>query len=138
MLLATERTARIATVAPDGEPHVAPLWFVWHDGAFYINSLKRSRRTNDIERGSRASVCVDAGDSYAELNGAVLYGTFEDAGDVPEIRKLFGEKYWAGSDIPVTKSHSWLVMRPDKIVSWDFKKIPTGRDRRLQTSQGGT
>jgi hypothetical protein len=135
--LRTQRTARIATVAEDGEPHVAPLWFVWHEGALYINSLKRSRRTRDIERGSRVSACVDAGESYAELHGAVLYGRFAEAGDVPHIRKLFGEKYWGGIDIPVTKSHSWLVMRPDKIVSWDFKKIPTGRDRRLQATEGG-
>jgi hypothetical protein len=133
--LRTERTAHIATTSADGSPHVVPLWFVWHDGAMYLNSLKRSRRTRDIERGSKTAACVDAGEAYSELRGAVLYGRFEDAGDVPQIRKLFGEKYWGGIDIPETKSHRWLVMRPDKIVSWDFAKIPTGRDRRLEATR---
>lgn len=134
-LLRTERTARVATVSSDGEPHVAPLWFVWHEGELYVTSLKRSRRGHDIERGSRVAVCVDAGESYNELRGAVLYGRFEQVGDVPEVRKLFGEKYWGGIDIPQVKSHAWLVLRPEKIVSWDFKKIPAGRDRRLEAQQ---
>jgi general stress protein 26 len=129
--LRTERTVRVGTVSPDGEPHVSPLWFVWHDGAMYFNSLKRSRRARDVEEGSRVSACVDAGHEYAELRGAILYGVIEQAGDVPDIRQMFGDKYWNGIEIPEVKSHRWLVLRPDKIVSWDFAKIPTGRDPRL-------
>lgn len=129
--LRTERTARVATVSPSGEPHVAPLWFVWHEGALYITSLKRSRRTKDIERGSRVAACIDAGEGYADLCGVVLYGTFAPAGseeDTAAVRKTFGEKYWNGIDIPERRSHVWLRMEPDKIVSWDFAKIPAGRD----------
>jgi nitroimidazol reductase NimA-like FMN-containing flavoprotein (pyridoxamine 5'-phosphate oxidase superfamily) len=135
-LLATERTARIGTAAPDGEPHVAPLWFVWHDGALWFNSLKRSRRSSDVEAGSRAAVCVDAGHEYAELRGAVLYGKFEEAGDVPEVRQLFGNKYFNGIQVPIAKSHRWLVLRPDKIVSWDFKKIPGNADPQSRLAEG--
>jgi len=131
--LRTERTVRVGTAA--GEPHVAPLWFVWHEGAMYFNSLKRSRRSKDIERGSRVAACVDAGHEYVELRGAILYGTIEAAGDVPHIRQMFGDKYWNGIEIPEVKSHAWLVLRPDKVVSWDFKKIPTGRDRRLEAQR---
>jgi hypothetical protein len=80
-------------------------------------------------------VCIDAGHEYGELHGAVLYGRFEEAGDVPHVRKLFGEKYWGGLEIPEVKSHRWVVMRPDKVVSWDFKKIPAGRDRRLEATR---
>ncbi len=135
--LRAQRTCRVATVSPDGEPHVAPLWFVWHEGVMYFNSLKRSRRTKDVERGSRVAVCVDAGESYGELRGAVLYGRFQDAGDVPHIRKLFGEKYWGGMEIPAVRSHAWIALRPERIVSWDFKKIPAGRDRRLESKKDG-
>lgn len=136
--LRVERTVRIGTVSADGEPHVAPLWFVWDDGAMYFNSLKRSRRAHDVQRGSRVAACVDAGEEYGQLRGAVLYGRLEEAGDVPDIRKKFGEKYWNGIDIPVAKSHEWLVLRPDRIVSWDFAKIPAGRDRRLEAQRDAT
>lgn len=131
--LRTERTVRVGTVAPDGEPHVAPLWYVWEGGAMYFNSLKRSRRAR--ARGSRVAACVDGGEAYGELRGAVLYGVLEDAGDLQHIRQKFGDKYFNGVEIPMTKSHEWLVLRPDKTVSWDFKKIPTGRDRRLEAQR---
>jgi nitroimidazol reductase NimA-like FMN-containing flavoprotein (pyridoxamine 5'-phosphate oxidase superfamily) len=131
--LTEQRTARIGTISPNGEPHVVPMWFVWHDGAIFMNTLKRARRTRDIETGSRVAVCIDAGYEYAELCGAVLYGSFEDVAESADVRKLFGEKYWNGMDIPEVKSHRWIVMRPDKIVSWDFKKIPANRDPRLRT-----
>ena len=134
--LREQRTARIGTVSPNGDPHVVPMWFVWHDGAIYMNTLKKARRTRDIELGSRVAVCIDAGYEYGELCGAVLYGSFADAGDVPHIRKLFGEKYWSGMDIPEVKSHRWIVMEPDKVVSWDFKKIPPRADRRLEALEG--
>ncbi len=136
-----ERTARVATVSPNGEPHVAPLWFVWLDGKIYMNSLNRSRRMRHVERGSRVAVCVDAGEEYGELHGAVLYGTFRPVDDPEEsarVRALFGQKYWSGMEIPEVRSHTWLVMDPDKVVSWDFKKIPQGRDRRLEATSQDT
>jgi nitroimidazol reductase NimA-like FMN-containing flavoprotein (pyridoxamine 5'-phosphate oxidase superfamily) len=139
--LQRERTVRLGTSSPDGEPHVAPLWYVWHEGAMYFNSLKRSRRGRDLAHGSRVAACIDAGHEYGELHGAVLYGTLDPVAD-PElgarIRKLFGEKYWNGMDIPEVRSHTWFVLRPDEIVSWDFKKIPAGRDRRLESSASGS
>ncbi|HEX9696516.1 MAG TPA: pyridoxamine 5'-phosphate oxidase family protein [Actinomycetota bacterium] len=138
-LLRVERTARVATVSPDGWPHVIPMWFVWRDGTLWINSLIRSRRTRDVEHGSRSSACVDTGVEYGELRGAVLYGTFETADDDPaidsgidEIRAEFGRKYWHGIDVPALRSHRWMKMRPERIVSWDFRKIPAGGDKRLE------
>ncbi|HVL80739.1 MAG TPA: pyridoxamine 5'-phosphate oxidase family protein [Actinomycetota bacterium] len=136
--LVSERTCRVATVSADGEPHVVPLWFVWQDGALYVTSLKRSRRTKDLERGSRVAVCVDAGEAYSELKGAVLYGTFEPAPDdeaTQAAKRTFGTKYWGGIEMPDVRSHAWLVLRPDRIASWDFAKIPAGRDPRLRDRQ---
>jgi nitroimidazol reductase NimA-like FMN-containing flavoprotein (pyridoxamine 5'-phosphate oxidase superfamily) len=137
-LLSSERTCRVGT-ARDGEPHVVPLWFVWLDGTMYFNNLRRSRRTKDIERGSRVSVCVDAGEQYSELRGIVMYGRLEDASSDPrsaQARQMFGDKYFNGIAMPQTKSHAWLKLVPDKTVSWDFKKIPAGRDRRAEASRG--
>lgn len=134
-LLTGERTLRAATVSADGWPHVVPLWFVWHDGAIFVNNLKRSKRTRDIEAGSRVALCVDTGEQYAELRGVVLYGRFEPADDDPsleQVRATFATKYWGGTEVPPTRSHAWLRLRPERTASWDFRKIPTGRDVRLE------
>lgn len=125
----------MATVSPDGWPHVIPMWFVWRDGVLWVNSLIRSRRTRDVEHGSAASVCVDAGIEYGDLRGVVLYGRFENGDDDPEldpIRAEFGRKYWHGIDVPSLRSHRWLRLKPERVVSWDFRKIPSGADKRLE------
>lgn len=138
-LLASEHTARVATVGPDGSPHLIPMWFVWREGAVWCNSLIRSRRTRDIEHGSRAAVCVDTGAHYGELRGAVLYGAFERADedpDLPAVKEAFAGKYWGGTEVPEVRSHRWLKLVPERLVSWDFRKIPRGRDPRLEASGG--
>ncbi|HJP66315.1 MAG TPA: pyridoxamine 5'-phosphate oxidase family protein [Actinomycetota bacterium] len=138
-LLTTERTLRVGTVSPDGGPHVVPLWFVWHGGVIWLNNLKRSRRNRDLGEGSPVALCVDTGHEYWELRGAVLYGTpvpaDPDDPSLPEIRRTFGSKYFYGADIPDVKSHQWMRMVPDRIVSWDFRKIPAGRDGRAALSR---
>lgn len=129
--LRSERTARVATVSADGSPHVVPLWYAWLDGAMYFTSLRRSRRNSDVESGSKVAVCVDGGEEYAELKGAVLYGVLEPAEQDPQletVRTALGDKYFKGFPVPDTKSHRWLRLRPDRVASWDFRKIPAGRD----------
>ncbi|HVE93104.1 MAG TPA: pyridoxamine 5'-phosphate oxidase family protein [Actinomycetota bacterium] len=136
--LREERTARVATVSASGEPHVAPLWFVWHDSALWVTSLRKSRRAADLQSGSRVAACVDAGGEYRELRGAVLYGSMsaaESEAQFDAARLAYGDKYWGGTQAPVERSHEWLVLRPDRIASWDFRKIPTGKDRRLRQAE---
>jgi len=140
-LLTSARTLRAGTVSPDGWPHVMPLWFVWHEGEVWFNSLRRSRRARDVAAGSPVALCVDTGTEYAELRGAVLYGRFAPAGDRPElpaVKEAFAAKYWPGVAIPDLASHEWLSLRPDRVVSWDFRKIPAGRDRRLEARRAAT
>jgi nitroimidazol reductase NimA-like FMN-containing flavoprotein (pyridoxamine 5'-phosphate oxidase superfamily) len=135
-MLRTERTLRAATVSPDGWPHVVPLWFVWHDRQIWINSLRRSRRARDVRAGSPVALCVDTGLEYGELRGAVLYGRFETIEDDPAllvVKADFARKYWKLEMVPDLKSHAWLRLSPDRVASWDFRKIPAGRDRRLES-----
>jgi hypothetical protein len=130
--LGAERTCRVATVGSQG-PHVAPLWFVWHDGALWLTSLNRSQRWTDLERDPRIAVVVDAGHDYIELRGVELRGRVEVVGEVPRtggpesrlepVERAFAEKYTGGSEFGYDGRHAWLVLRPEKIVSWDFRKI---------------
>lgn len=133
-ILRSERTVHVATASADGWPHVVPLWFVWRDGTVWINNLRRSKRSRDIHEGSPVAVCVDTGVEYQELRGAVLYGRFEAADDdvlLEPVKAEFARKYWGVETIPDLKSHQWLRLKPERIASWDFRKIPAGRDRRL-------
>jgi hypothetical protein len=131
--LRAERTCRVATVGTEG-PHVAPLWFVWHDGALWLTSLNRSQRWTDLERDPRIAVVIDAGHDYVELRGVELRGRVEVVGEVPRtggpeprlepVERSFGEKYLGGAEFGYDGRHAWLALHPEKIVSWDFRKLP--------------
>lgn len=138
-LLHDARTAHCATVNEHGVPHVVPIWFVYDAGTIWINSLRRSRRGRDLERGSTVSVCIDTGTEYAELRGVTLQGRFErveDDATLEPIRRIFGQKYWHGIEVPNLRSHRWYRLAVEHEASWDFRRIgEAGRDRRLEALQ---
>ena len=129
-----ERTCRLATLSPGG-PHLSALWFVWDGESFWVTSIVKSQRWTNIERDPHVSVLVDAGHGYGELCGVEIVGTAQPVGEVPRVgepneelaepERLFGEKY-SGGTFHHDGRHAWLRIVPDKIVSWDFRKIPTG------------
>jgi hypothetical protein len=131
--LVAERTCRVATVGLDGRPHVVPLWFVWDGESMWLSSVVRSQRWTDLMRDPRVAVVVDAGVGYAELRGVELSGEVVPVGDVPrtdtadprlaEPERLFAGKYTGGTSVPPDGRHAWLRLTPEKLVSWDFRKL---------------
>jgi len=134
--LTTARTCRVATVGRDGAPHVSPLWFVWDGHALWLNSIVKSQRWTDFVRDPRVSIAIDGGDGYMELHGVELIGRVELVGEAPRgddpndelagPEQRFGDKYSGGVWVPDGR-HAWARLVPDKIVSWDFRKLPTPR-----------
>ncbi|OBK87310.1 TIGR03668 family PPOX class F420-dependent oxidoreductase [Mycolicibacter sinensis] len=68
------RVARLATVAPDGSPHLVPVVFTLLDDVIYTavdakpKTTKRLRRLRNIERNARVSVLVDQyDDDWSQL-----------------------------------------------------------------------
>jgi general stress protein 26 len=130
--LGGERMCRLGSVLADGAPHVSPLWFVWDGSALWLHSIVKSQRWTNLMRDPRVSVAVDGGEGYFELRGAELMGRVEVVGDVPRTdvpspdtaapEQLWADKYSRGTFVPDGK-HAWLRLVPDKIVSWDFRKL---------------
>jgi hypothetical protein len=133
--LSEERTCRVATVGGDGRPHNTPLWFVWDGAALWLNSIVKSQRWTDAGRNPSVSVVIDAGDGYLELRGAELLGSLEQVGEAPRTtvsdatletpERLFAVKYSGTSTFQPDGRHAWLRLTPEKIVSWDFRKLGT-------------
>lgn len=132
--LTTERTCRVATMSPQG-PHNTPLWFFWDGTALWLTSLVRSQRWTDMAREPRVAVIVDAGEQYDELRGAELRGSVSVVGEVPRtgepndelapVELAMARKYY-GRDTPHHDGrHAWLKLVPEKVTSWDFRKLAT-------------
>ncbi|MCW0215342.1 MAG: pyridoxamine 5'-phosphate oxidase family protein [Pseudonocardia sp.] len=131
--LGAERTVRVATNGTNG-PHATPLWFHWDGTAMWLTSLSRSQRWTDLAKDPRIAAVVDAGEAYTELRGAELRGSVEVVGEVPRtgephpeleaIEQAFADKYFGGHVVRDGR-HAWLRLTPEKISSWDFRKIPS-------------
>ncbi|CAL9391358.1 pyridoxamine 5'-phosphate oxidase family protein [Streptomyces griseomycini] len=135
--LTAQRTCRVATVSADGAPHVSALWFVWDGTSLWLYSVVRSKRWADLRRDPRAAVAVDTGEEYDELRGAELSGRMEVVGEVPRTGELcaeldvpetlFARKYFGLDEMPHDGRHAWMRLTPEKVVSWDFRKLRTLR-----------
>ncbi|WP_368396918.1 pyridoxamine 5'-phosphate oxidase family protein [Streptomyces sclerotialus] len=132
--LTRQRTCRIATVGPDGAPHVGALWFVWDGTSLWLYSLTRSKRWAQLVKNPRVAVVVDDGHEYGELRGAELSGSVTFVGEAPRHgescpelvgpERLFAAKYFGMETMPHDGRHAWLRLTPDAVASWDFRKIP--------------
>jgi PPOX class probable F420-dependent enzyme len=131
--LAKSWTARVASIAPDGWPHVVPLWFVWQMGTLVVNTTRGNRTVRNLEADPRSAVTIDDGEGYDELRGAVLRGDLtEMADDDGAVTAAFGDKYFGGNQphFASWRNRLFLRMEPERISSWDFRKIPEALARR--------
>jgi nitroimidazol reductase NimA-like FMN-containing flavoprotein (pyridoxamine 5'-phosphate oxidase superfamily) len=133
--LRTQRTVRVATADREGRPHVVPLWFVWVDGTLFLNTTLGNRTVRNLEQNPMAAATVDDGETYDDLRGVVLAGPTEPADGDPRLEAVtaaFGDKYFGGNRPHFVgwRNRFFLRMKPDRISSWDFRKIPEARARR--------
>ncbi|HVK25976.1 MAG TPA: pyridoxamine 5'-phosphate oxidase family protein [Actinokineospora sp.] len=62
----------VATVRPDGRPHLMPVWGWWDGSAFWFSSGARSRKARNVAAGSAVSVSLPD-----TVDPVVLEGTAE-------------------------------------------------------------
>ena len=117
--LESQRLARIATVAPDGQPDVVPVGFEF-DGTFlYIGGMDpaRTRKYLNVQAGSsKVALVVDDLVSTQPWTprGLRIYGTAE----LVERQGQFGTAPY----MRITPTISW---------SWNLEGLPFSRDREV-------
>lgn len=128
-----QRTIRLATVAPNGVPHVIPLWFVWVDGQVSMNSTLGNASVRNLESNPVATGVVDDGETYDQLRGVVVRGPirWRDAALMDAVNEAWSTKYLAGNPVQFDrwKDRVWFHLVPEHVSSWDFRKIPEARAR---------
>lgn len=67
----------VATVGPDGAPHVVPLWFVWPEDALYVSTRREGRTWHNASADPRVSVTIDLGRSWTDIAGLSVDGLAE-------------------------------------------------------------
>jgi nitroimidazol reductase NimA-like FMN-containing flavoprotein (pyridoxamine 5'-phosphate oxidase superfamily) len=137
--LAEAQTIIICSLGPGGFPHPMPMWFaVEDDGAVVMTTFTKSQKILNIERDPRVSLLAESGTVYNELRGVVLYGKAElvrGTEPVLDILARVGAKSVGGAGnapdpealrkglMATVPKRTGIRIRPDKIVSWDHRKL---------------
>jgi PPOX class probable F420-dependent enzyme len=59
----------LATVWPDGRPHLTPVWAVWDEGGLWFSAGPRSRKIRNIRAGCRVSVSTEDPENPVVVEG---------------------------------------------------------------------
>ncbi len=96
----------VATSGADGEPHLAAVWGVWVDSAFYFSSGANSRKVRHLKQRPQCSVAPEGA-----AEAIVVRGQAQLSGRPEQATAAYKTKY--GSDFP---DALWLV-RPRTVIA---------------------
>ena len=128
---ATERLAAshdywLATVRPDGRPHVMPVWGTWQSDAVWFSSSGDSRKTRNLAVNPRAAITTDNA-----LEPVVVEGHVERVTEEPLIAafaKAVNTKYGTDYSVAFFTDNACFRLRPSWVFGLcedDFAGSPT-------------
>jgi PPOX class probable F420-dependent enzyme len=116
----------VATVWPDGRPHVTPVWGVWLDDAVWFSSSGGSRKARNLARDPRAVVTTDNAQEPVIVEGEVERVTDEEA--VRTFTASVNAKYETDIAVEFFLENVCFRLRPARAIGLtedDFTGSPT-------------
>ena len=135
------RSLQVATIGPDGFPHVAPMWYLLEHGKVGFRSFTKSQKIVNLERNPRVTVLAEEGVAYEDLRGVMIKGnarliTDRDVildwyGRLAARYAFFGTEPTPNMDAEALEStfgrfaakNTAVIVDPVKVISWDHRKL---------------
>ena len=136
--LGSQMKVQVATVNPDGSPHLTTLFYVLDQGRIAFWTYASSQKIKNLQRDARITCLVEAGDDYFELRGVSVTGKAELVTDEDRIREIgsaVATRMVHGADlgdlgremVERQVSKRWaVVVEPVKVATWDHRKMANG------------
>jgi PPOX class probable F420-dependent enzyme len=127
------RTATLATLGPDGTPHLVAMWYAIVDGEIWFETKAKSQKVVNLRRDPRITVLIEDGETYDQLRGVSIEGTAvisEDPDDCHRVGASVFERYTGpytddlkpAVDAMMNKRVAVRVEEKRK-RSWDHRKL---------------
>ena len=140
-MLAGHRKVQLATINPDGFPHLVTMYYALVDGKIAFWTYRTSQKALNLARDARITCLVETGESYFDLRGVQIQGTVETITDPDTVLKIgqsIGEVL-AGSVagaaghrdeisdyvVNAARKRYAYVVEPVRVISWDHTKVLT-------------
>lgn len=81
----------LATVRPDGRPHVMPVWGVWSEDAFYFSTGAESRKAKNLSANPNCVIATEDASESVIVEGIASPETDQKA--LAEFVRAYKEKY---------------------------------------------
>ena len=135
------KKVQVATVNPDGSPHLATLFYVVRDGRIAFWTYGKSQKIRNLERDPRITCLVEDGEDYFELRGVSISGTATfvreheellDLGTAVAMRMVDAEDPAALGEIGTSMVQKQalkrvgVVVSHDHVATWDHSTMLAG------------
>ncbi len=132
--LTSTQNLQVATLGPDGAPHLTTVWFAMHDGLLMFETYGSSQKVVNLRRDPRIAVLAEDGKTYDTLRGVSINGRAEIVDQNPRLLALMRElidHHFPGQsaealDAQTTKMAAKrivVLVHPEKVMSWDHHKL---------------
>ena len=132
-MLAAARKMQLATINPDGTPHLVTMFYALIDGQIAFWTYRTSQKARNLARDPRLACLVEDGEDYFELRGVQVTGTvrrIEDQAGVLAIgRRIAGGLSGVPADAlddyvaHAARKRVGFIVQPTRVVSWDHHKL---------------
>jgi hypothetical protein len=146
-MLAAGRKVQLATISPDGYPHLVTMYYTLVDGKIAFWTYRTSQKALNLARDPRISCLVETGEAYFDLRGVQIQGVVETITDPDGVYRIGlgvgaamaggdaagGDGSSAGADevagavseyvANAARKRYAYVVSPVRVISWDHAKL---------------
>ncbi len=116
----------VGSARPDGRPHVAPVWGLWHEDAFYFSSGRDSRKALNFAANPAAVVHLESGDETVILEGVIE--TLDEKKDAVLLKAL-DKAYKAKYKFPMVGMGNIYKLQTKRALAWREADFPSNATR---------
>lgn len=113
--LSRENTIWIATVRPDGRPHMTPVWFIWLEDKVYIATGSDTRKFANLRLNQKVALSLPDTDRVIIIEGEAHVADYRTA---DKLADYFYNKYeW---DYNYDDAADWRLIEitPHRVLAW--------------------
>jgi nitroimidazol reductase NimA-like FMN-containing flavoprotein (pyridoxamine 5'-phosphate oxidase superfamily) len=108
----------LATVRPDGRPHVVPLDGIWLNDSWYFGGSSEAVKHSNLKANPRAALHLEDAQRAVIVEG-VCEEIFPDGPLADQLSALSTAKYGYGPDPASYTERGVWCLRPQRALSWE-------------------
>lgn len=131
--LAAHRKLQLATINPDGTPHLVAMYYGMMDGQIAFWTYQASQKARNLARDPRLACLVEEGEQYFDLRGVQVSGIARVTSDLARVMEIGRMVAASMGGVPAEALEDYVeqaarkrlgyLVEPVRTVSWDHAKL---------------